>query len=68
LVVGGGTLTDCFRIHRKDFAHHEDKHRIGSATTVPYKRIWAWCFQDAQRYDEPRPYHHRRGAVIWVRI
>jgi hypothetical protein len=66
LVVGGGTLTDCFCIPPEDFARYEDKHRIRDATTVQYKNVWAWCFQDARRYNEPWPYNHRRGAVIWA--
>ncbi len=65
-VVGGGTLTDCFRIPRPDFALYEHKHRITDATTVQYKNVWAWSFQDARRYNRPWSYNHRRGAVIWA--
>lgn len=33
-----------------------------------YKKPYAWHFMDVQAYDEPVPYKHPQGAVIWVNL
>lgn len=33
-----------------------------------YKKPYAWHFMDVQVYDEPVPYKHPQGAVIWVNL
>ena len=32
------------------------------------KWCWAWVLENAIRYDEPIPYVHPQGAVIWVNL
>lgn len=32
------------------------------------KWCWAWVLSNVIRYDEPIPYDHPRGAVIWVSL
>ena len=34
---------------------------------VPYKRVFAWVLQDAQRYAQPLHYEHEKGTVIWAK-
>jgi hypothetical protein len=29
---------------------------------------YAWFLSKAKRYDNPLPYHHPQGAVIWVNL
>ncbi|GAF99913.1 unnamed protein product, partial [marine sediment metagenome] len=29
---------------------------------------YAWVLEKAKRYDEPIPYTHPLGAVIWVKL
>ncbi|GEN52382.1 ASCH domain-containing protein [Halobacillus faecis] len=33
---------------------------------MPYKRTYAWVLQNPVLYEEPIPYTHPLGAVIWV--
>ena len=40
------------------------RHHVPHWSTVPYKRVFAWVLQDAQRYVQPHHYEHEQGAVI----
>ena len=58
---------------KKNFIAHDDnmaKHRLTrkNLKELTYSEIYAWVFQDAQRYDVARPYIHNQGAVIWVNL
>jgi hypothetical protein len=33
-----------------------------------YAHPYAWLLQNPIRYDEPIPYKHPQGAVIWVNL
>lgn len=32
-----------------------------------YQTPYIWELRNAKRYDEPKPYNHPKGAVIWVK-
>ena len=44
-------------------------HRIPEDRfSVMDKWCWAWVLNNTLRYDEPIPYNHPQGAVIWVSL
>jgi len=43
-----------------------EKHE--KVTGLPYERTFAWVLQNAGRLNEPVPYAHPYGAVIWVNL
>ena len=67
-LVGRARLVDCFSVARSSFETYVRRHRVPSLSMVPYKRIFAWVLQDAERFTRPFAYKHRQGAVIWVAL
>ena len=69
-VVGTVDLIDCLALTPDDYHHAEALHRIPQTVDrpLPYARIFAWVFADPQRFDNPIPYSHPPGAVIWVNL
>ena len=67
ILVGRARLTGCIRISNRDmFESRICRHHIAKFADVPYKTIFAWVLEDAERFAEPFVYKHKRGAVIWV--
>ena len=69
-VFGEVELVDCRRMCFRDFAFGGDKHHLNlswPALHEIYKTPYIWELKNAKLYDEPKPYKHPRGAVIWVK-
>jgi len=67
-VVGECYLVDCVGPLTKDeFTSHSDKHKSLNVD-LSYKNTFAWVLKDAERYSEPKPYSHPKGAIIWVKV
>lgn len=72
LIVGTARLTDSIGpLSTERWRCNVSKHK------VPYRgcehlaaKNWnhAWVLDDAKKLDEPIPYKHPQGAVIWVRF
>ena len=61
-----GSSRMCFR----DFIFNFDRHWIEKTWKELheiYKTPYIWELRNAKRYDEPKPYNHPKGAVIWVK-
>lgn len=55
--------------HYKEFALTFTRHRIPfNQRHLIDKWPYAWVLEDAQALDEPIPYDHPKGAVIWVKL
>ncbi|WP_245604640.1 hypothetical protein [Paucisalibacillus globulus] len=39
-----------------------------NALELPYKKTYAWVLANPRMYQEPIPYNHPMGAVIWVNL
>jgi len=68
ILVGRARLVDCIRVPKATFKRHVRRHCVTNAADVPYKSIFAWAFEDAERFAEPFDYEHSPGAVIWVKV
>jgi len=67
-LVGRARLVDCIRVPKETFRSHIRRHRVTNVADVPYKNIFAWVFEDAERFTKPFFYKHSPGAVIWVKV
>jgi len=65
---GRARLVDCIPVSKAAFGSFFNRHRIPSVEDVPYKNIYAWVFEDAERFATPFGYEHKPGAVSWVRL
>ena len=65
---GRARLVNCFCIPRESFHRHYKKHCVPSLSVVPYVKIYAWVLEDAEEFEKPFEFDHKRGAVIWVDV
>ena len=63
-LIGRARLVDCVALQRKSFQTHYAHHRVSDISMVPYKTIYAWVLEDAERFVAPFKYFHQVGAVI----
>lgn len=68
MLMGRVRLVGCKLVARSSFMKHAQHHCVASLADVTYERIYAWIFEDAERFRPPLEYEHRRGAVIWVKV
>ena len=66
--MGRARLKYCFELSMSDFAKDYNHHYVHRLSDMPYKHIYAWVLENAERFDKPSVYDHRQGAVIWVRV
>lgn len=69
-IYGKANLIDCFEISLPIYQSSIKMHMIPKEflNVLPYKKTFAWVLEKAERFDEPIPYIHPMGAVIWVNI
>lgn len=68
-VWGTVDLVDCIPCPVGIFNTNIDKHRIEDLSgAFRYNQTWAWVLENPVKYDEPVPYKHPQGAVIWVKL
>lgn len=65
LIVGSVEIINSFKVDNNPFftIHHKIKD-LSLVDKWPY----AWVLSNAKRFEEPIPYKHPKGAVIWVKI
>jgi hypothetical protein len=72
LIYGTAELTDCIKLSKPNFEDNRDKHCIpvGEASEVvrDYKERFAWVLENVRKLQDPVPYSHPQGAIIWVRL
>lgn len=63
-------MIDCKKLAIEEYRESEHLHGIakGDCIELPYKNTHAWIFKDPLLFDEPIPYKHPNGAVIWVSL
>ena len=63
-------LIDSFPLTQMLFDQNMDKHRIqnGAFDISRYKYPYVWVIDSPRRYENPIPYKHPKGAVVWVNL
>jgi hypothetical protein len=72
-VIGECVVVDSIGpLHLNDLMSSGEKHLMSQESLIqsgiPYNKTFAWVLADPVFYDQPRPYKHNSGAVIWVRL
>jgi hypothetical protein len=67
---GSANLVSCEPLTREVFDRNIDMHLIYPHLfdITKYKNIYAWSFTEPKFHEQPIPYEHPQGAVIWVNI
>ena len=67
-LTGRARLVDCLPVPRSSFMQYVNRHHVPSLKEVPYKHIYAWVLEEAERFEKPFTYKHNTGAVIFVKL
>jgi len=68
LIVGHAEIVCCLKVNpNAQYSDYLRNHCIRDMNLIA-KYPFAWVLQGATRYEEPIPYIHPRGAVVWVNI
>lgn len=68
LILGKATLVNALFLSEDVYFASVDKHTVPHGGVMPYKKTYAWVLENAIRFEEPIPYKHPQGAVIWVKL
>ncbi len=73
MVYGEFDLIDSQPLTEQEFNDSTEKHRLPieclwrTDLLKRYKKPYKWIIKNAKLYDNPIPYTHPHGAVIWVK-
>jgi hypothetical protein len=67
-IIGTAELVATRRLAKIEMYLHYNHHQIPNYDEINYTHIWAWEMANAKRYEDPIPYTHPQGAVIWVNL
>lgn len=67
LIVGEANLTGSPTYSIGHIMHEYSRHRVDDALLLEKWRF-PWVMHLVQCYNEPIPYKHPKGAVIWVNL
>ena len=71
-IIGEADLVDCINLSSPqvgdDLQRWRSLHMVSPSEMEKYTVNFAWCFENAQRYKQPRAYEHKKGAQIWVEL
>lgn len=68
-IQGSVELNDSLdAIPEKEYYQHIGKHHIRRLPDAAQKWEYPWVMKNPIRFEEPIPYSHPSGAVIWVRM
>ncbi|TGB02913.1 ASCH domain-containing protein [Halobacillus salinus] len=68
MVFGEVNIKDSKELSLEEYQVSREFHGIDSeySSELPYKKTYAWVLEEPKLYEEPIPYKHPMGAVIWV--
>ena len=68
-LMGRARLVGCHQLlSDEEFESHVHRHCVVKRSSVPYKKVFAWVLEQAERFEKPFAYTHRPGAVVWVNV
>lgn len=67
-IVGECILESSIILDKEMINRSYKNHRIKNTVNIEYLKPHAWILRDSKKYNNPIPYTHPRGAVIWVKI
>lgn len=67
LIVGSVYISTCYQNKIAPDNKFIKYHKVADAELLK-KWCYAWVLSNATRFEEPVPYVHPKGAVIWVKL
>lgn len=68
-VYGTVDFIDCILLSKELYYNYKDKHRVDKDfKEIPYNKLYGWILNDPIKFDEPIPYNHKKGCVIWINL
>ena len=67
-LLGRVQLVDSFELTKTEFIAQKTHHCVPCSSEMPYKRMYAWVLENAQRFPKLFGFEHAKGAVIWVKV
>ena len=68
-VFGEVELIDSMLISDDEYYNMSNLHKVDvSRESIPYKKLYGWVLKNPVVYEEPIPYNHKVGCVVWVNI
>ena len=67
-LMGRVRLVKCFSVTPTMFKQHRNHHCVPCWNMLPYKTPHVWVLEDAERFEKPFEYEHKKGAVIWADV
>lgn len=68
-IVGKAKLNASSKLSEDEYYKLTEFHRVTlNYNKLPYKTPYAWGITQAERLQNPIPYKHPKGAIIWVNI
>lgn len=68
-VYGTVDVIGCIEINKDEYYRLVDKHCYPfDFDTIKYKKLYGWILKNANFYEQPKPYNHKLGCVVWVNL
>lgn len=69
-VLGECDLVDCIKLDYETYKNSVSRHHIKQLTEgfLPYKNTYAWVLDNIKRYNTPKRYIKKPGAIVWVNV
>ena len=68
-LMGRARVVGCRRLRPSSFEQNVSHHCVDRWDDVKYKNPYAWVLEDAERFERPFDYNHKRSAVpVTVRL
>lgn len=70
MIYGTVEIADSIMLTSEQYHTSFKCHRIPDTKIkpLPYKKIYAWVLKNPVKFQNPIPYNHPQGAVIWVNL
>ncbi|BBI32461.1 ASCH domain-containing protein [Cohnella abietis] len=68
MIFGTAVLTKSFHVTQTALDQGFRNHRIPETVEITYEKPHVWELTAVKRFEEPIPYTHPKGAVIWVNL
>lgn len=67
-ILGTVELVAAKKLSIEEYQNSKKFHGVADCSVLPYKNTYAWVFENPVLFEEPKPYSHPMGAVIWVNL
>lgn len=69
MIYGTVDLIDCIILNEDKFYKMINNHQFKEDfNNIKYKNLYGWVLENPLKFENPIPYEHKLGCVIWVNI